>query len=189
MILSDRTIREALQEGRLGIDPLDETAIQPSSVDLRLSPQFRIFHNHETPTIDVRKNQQSLSELIEVREDEAFPLHPREFVLAATLERITLPDSLVARLEGKSSLGRLGLLVHSTAGFVDAGFRGQLTLELLNVTNLPILLYPNMRIAQVSFFEMSSPAEKPYGSEGIGSKYQEQQGPTASRFFEEYSED
>lgn len=189
MILSDRTIREALKEGLLGIDPLDETSIQPSSVDLRLSNQFRIFHNHETPTIDVRRNQQNLSELVEVGTDEPFPLHPREFVLGATLERVVLPDSIVARLEGKSSLGRLGLLVHSTAGFVDAGFHGQLTLELLNVTSLPILLYPGMRIAQVSFFEMSSPAEKPYGSQGIGSKYQEQQGPTPSRFFEEYSDE
>lgn len=184
MILSDRSIREALRTGRVKIDPLVDGAVQPSSVDLRLDRRFRVFHNHRYPHIDVREPQPDLTELIEVPgDDEAFILHPGEFVLAATLERVRLGDDLVARIEGKSSLGRLGLLVHATAGFVDPGFDGHLTLELSNVATLPIAIYPGMRISQLAFFQLDSPAEHPYGSPDVGSKYQGQSGPTASRYY------
>ncbi|MEX0868449.1 MAG: dCTP deaminase [Nitriliruptoraceae bacterium] len=181
MILSDRTIREALASGRIGINPLADDAIQPSSVDVRLSSSFRVFANHRYPYIDVRADQPDLTELVEVSA-EPFVLHPGEFVLGATLERITLPDDVVARLEGKSSLARLGLVIHSTAGFIDAGFDGEVTLELSNVATLPILLYPGMKIAQFAFFRLDQPAEHPYGSKATGSKYQGQRGPTASRY-------
>lgn len=182
MILSDRSIREALQTGRIGIDPLEEGAIQPSSVDVRLAPSFRVFANHRYPYIDVRQEQPDLTELVHVADDEPFVLHPGEFVLGATYERITLADDVVARLEGKSSLARLGLVIHSTAGFVDAGFGGDVTLELSNVATLPILLHPGMKIAQLAFFRLDRPAERPYGSAELGSKYQGQRGPTSSRY-------
>ncbi len=181
MILSDGTIREALAAGRIGIDPLLEDGIQPSSVDVRLASRFRVFANHRYPYIDVREEQPDLTELVEAGED-PFILHPGEFVLGSTLERITLPSDIVARLEGKSSLARLGLVIHSTAGFIDAGFDGDVTLELSNVATLPILLYPGMKVAQFAFFALDQPAERPYGSGATGSKYQGQAGPTASRY-------
>jgi len=182
VILSDGTIREALAAGRIGIDPLADGAIQPSSIDVRLSTQFRVFANHRYPMIDLRAEQPDMTELIEVDIGSPFVLHPGEFVLGATLERITLPHDIVARLEGKSSLGRLGLVVHSTAGFIDAGFDGDVTLELSNIATLPILLYPGMRVAQFAFFALDKAAERPYGSSSTGSKYQGQSGPTASRY-------
>ncbi len=181
MILSDGTIREALAAGRIGIDPLADDAIQPSSIDVRLGHQFRVFANHRYPYIDVREQQPDLTELVEAG-DHPFILHPGEFVLGSTLERITLPADIVARLEGKSSLARLGLVIHSTAGFIDAGFDGDVTLELSNVATLPILLYPGMKIAQFAFFALDKPAENPYGKGASGSKYQGQAGPTASRY-------
>ncbi|MEX0657955.1 MAG: dCTP deaminase [Egibacteraceae bacterium] len=183
MILSDRSIREALAAGRIAIEPLGDDAIQPSSVDVRLDDRFRVFHNHRHPVIDVRQEMPDLTEEVKATEDAPFVLHPGEFVLAATLERIALADDLVARIEGKSSLGRLGLLTHATAGFVDPGWDGWLTLELSNVATLPIVLYPGMKIGQVAFLELSTPAERPYGSDELGSKYQGQRGPTASKFF------
>lgn len=189
MILSDRDIRRELEAGRVVIDPIAEGALQPSSIDLRVDRRFRVFHNSRYPYIDVRQSMEGLTELIEVGDDEPFILHPGEFVLGSTLEKVTLPDDLVARLEGKSSLGRLGLLIHSTAGFVDAGWSGHLTLELSNVANLPITIYPGMKIGQLCLFRMSSPAEHPYGSKGTGSKYQGQEGPTPSRYFENFDRD
>jgi dCTP deaminase len=183
VILSDRSIREELAAGRIVIDPLGEDAIQPSSVDLHCDSLFRVFRNDTTPYIDPKLSQEDLTELVEVREDGAFILHPGEFVLGSTLERVALPDDLVARLEGKSSLGRLGLLIHSTAGFVDAGWDGHLTLELSNVATLPIALYPGMKIGQISFLRMTTPADNPYGSGATGSKYQGQRGPTPSRYY------
>lgn len=189
MILSDRTIREQLDAGRIVIDPIGEGCIQPSSVDLHVDRYFRVFRNHTQRVIDVKENQEELSELIEVIGEEALILHPGEFVLGATAERVALPDDLVGRLEGKSSLGRLGLLIHSTAGFVDPGFDGFLTLELSNVANLPITVYPGMKIGQISFLRMTSPAERPYGSSALGSKYQNQHGPTPSRYFENFRDE
>ncbi|MDG2025485.1 MAG: dCTP deaminase [Acidimicrobiales bacterium] len=188
MILSDRTIREQLEAGRIIIDPLDPDGLQPSSVDLRLDRWFRVFRNHTMSHIDVKTNLEELTQLVEVEEDEAFILHPGEFVLGSTLERVAVPDDLVARLEGKSSLGRLGLLIHSTAGFVDAGFDGQLTLELSNVANLPITLYPNMKIGQISFQQMTTAADVPYGSGNLGSKYKHQRGPMPSRYWENFED-
>ena len=187
MILSDRTIREEITAGRIVIEPFDDACIQPSSVDLHVDREFRVFQNNRYPYIDVMKEQPDLTELVEVDAGESFILHPGEFVLGSTLERVALPDDLVARLEGKSSLGRLGLLNHSTAGYVDPGWDGYLTLELSNVANLPITIYPGMKIGQISFFRLSTPADVPYGSKGTRSKYQGQRGPTASRFFEEFS--
>ena len=186
MILSDVDIRKELAAGRIEIDPFDDACVQPSSVDLHVDSRFRVFANSRYPYIDVRREMPDLTEVVEVAEDEAFILHPGEFVLGSTIERVRLPDDLVARLEGKSSLGRLGLLIHSTAGYVDPGWKGNLTLELSNVANLPIALYHAMRIGQISFFKMSSPVERPYGSPALRSKYQGQRGPTASRFFEEF---
>ena len=186
MILSDRTIREQLEVGRIVIDPLDESCIQPSSVDLRLDRLFRVFLNHTMPVIDVKEDLEDLTRLVEIGEGEAFILHPGEFVLGSTFEKVSLPDDLVGRIEGKSSLGRLGLLIHSTAGFIDAGFSGHITLELSNVANLPITLYPGMKIGQVSFLRMTTPADVPYGSAGVGSKYQGQRGPTPSRYWENF---
>lgn len=186
VILSDRTIREELAAGRIVISPLDPEDVQPSSVDLRLDRFFRVFRNHTKRVIDVKVNQEELTELVEIGGEDAFILHPGEFVLGSTLERVSLPDDLVARLEGKSSLGRLGLLIHSTAGFVDAGWDGHLTLELSNVATLPITLYPGMKIGQISFLRMTTPAEVPYGSAQVGSKYQGQRGPTPSRYFENF---
>ncbi len=187
MILSDRTIREQLKAGRIVIDPLDESHIQPSSVDLRLDRWFRVFRNHTMGYIDVKQNLEELTELVETDEGVPFILHPGEFVLGSTLERVALPNDIVARLEGKSSLGRLGLLIHSTAGFVDAGFDGQLTLELSNVANLPITLYPDMKIGQISFMQMTTEADNPYGSGSLGSKYHGQRGPMPSRYWENFT--
>ncbi len=187
MILSDRTIREELAAGHIVIEPFDEACIQPSSIDIHVDRQFRVFQNNRYPFIDVKNEQPDLTELVEVNEGDPFILHPGEFVLGSTLERVALPDDLVARLEGKSSLGRLGLLIHSTAGYVDPGWDGYLTLELSNVANLPITIYPGMKIGQISFFQLSTPADVPYGSKSTRSKYQGQRGPTASRFFEEFS--
>ncbi len=181
MILSDRTLREELAAGRIVIDPLDEANIQPSSIDVTLDRRFRVFLNHTRGIIDVKEDLSDLTERVEANEKEPFILHPGEFVLGATAERFALPDDIVGRVEGKSSLGRLGLLIHTTAGFVDAGFEGYLTLELSNVATLPITLYPGMKIGQMSFLQMTTPAERPYGSPGLGSKYQGQEGPTASQ--------
>jgi dCTP deaminase len=186
MILSDRTIREELDAGRIVIDPLDESSIQPSSVDLRLDRLFRVFLNHTMPVIDVKEDLEDLTRLVKIDDGEAFILHPGEFVLGSTYEKVSLPDDLVGRIEGKSSLGRLGLLIHSTAGFIDAGFSGHITLELSNVANLPITLYPGMKIGQVSFLRMTTPADVPYGSARVGSKYQGQRGPTPSRYWENF---
>jgi dCTP deaminase len=183
VILSDVSIKAALADGRIIIDPLDERSIQPSSVDLHVDRYFRVFRNDTTPYIDPKEPQENLTELVEVVEGGAFILHPGEFVLGSTYERVALPDDLVARLEGKSSLGRLGLLIHSTAGFVDAGWDGHLTLELSNVANLPIAIYPGMKIGQISFLQMTTPAAAPYGSKSTGSKYQGQRGPTPSRYY------
>ena len=183
MILSDVTIRQALTEGRIVIDPMMDGAVQPSSVDLRIDRYFRVFRNDTTPFIAPKQPQEDLTELVEVADDNAFILHPGEFVLGSTLERVAVADDLVGRLEGKSSMGRLGLLIHSTAGFVDAGWDGHLTLELSNVANLPIALYPGMKIGQISFLQMTTPADNPYGSDITGSKYQGQRGPTPSRYY------
>ena len=188
MILSDRSIREALAAGRIVIDPLDEACLQPSSIDVKVSHLFRVFRNHSHAVIDVKKELAGLTELVEMNLDEAFVLHPGEFVLGSTLERVAIASDLVARVEGKSSLGRLGLLIHSTAGFIDAGFDGHITLELSNVANLPITIYPGMKIGQVSFMTMTTPADKPYGSGARGSKYQGQRGPTPSRYFENFDQ-
>ncbi len=186
MILSDRTIREEIAAKRIIIEPFDDSCVQPSSVDLHVDRYFRVFRNHSQRVIDVKEDQEELTELVETYEDDALILHPGEFVLGATLERVGLPNDLVGRLEGKSSLGRLGLLIHTTAGFVDPGFNGYLTLELSNVANLPITLYPGMKIGQISFLRMTTPAEIPYGSSALGSKYQGQRGPTPSRYFENF---
>lgn len=186
VVLSDRSIREELDKGRIVIDPLGAACIQPSSVDLHVDRHFRLFRNHSMRVIDVHEDLEDLTELVEVSDDQALILHPGEFVLGSTRERVALPDDLVARLEGKSSLGRLGLLIHSTAGFVDAGWDGHLTLELSNVANLPITVYPGMKIGQISFLQMTTAAENPYGSKGLGSKYQGQRGPTPSRYFENF---
>jgi len=185
-VLSDRDIRTAVQAGRVRIDPYDASCLQPSSVDLHLDREFRVFRNNRYPYIDVRQSQPDLTELLAIDDDEPFILHPGEFVLGQTLEWVELPDDLVARLEGKSSLGRLGLLIHSTAGYVDPGWKGNLTLELSNVANLPIALYFGMKIGQISFFQMTSAVERPYGSRDLGSKYQGQSQPTASAFFRDF---
>ena len=187
MILSDRDVKAQIDAGRIVIEPYDATCIQPSSVDVKISTLFRVFRNHTAGVIDVKKDMTDLTELVEIPLDGVFMLHPGEFVLGSTLERVGVPDDLVARVEGKSSLGRLGLLIHSTAGFIDAGFDGHVTLELANVANLPITLYPGMKIGQVSFMKMTSPAENPYGSGAKGSKYQGQRGPTPSRYFENFN--
>jgi dCTP deaminase len=183
VVLSDRTIRAEIASGRITIEPFDPDLVQPSSVDVRVDRRFRVFRNARYPYIDVRQPMEGLTELVEVEGDEPFILHPGEFVLGQTLERLTLPNDLVARLEGKSSLGRLGLLIHSTAGFVDSGFSGNLTLELSNVANLPITIYHGMPIGQVSFMRMDAPVEHPYGSGEARSKYQGQAEPTPSRFW------
>ncbi len=189
MILSDRTIRAELAAGRIIVEPLGPNSIQPSSVDLRLDDTFRVFLNHTRRVIDVREDQSELTEEVVVSEGDAFILHPGEFVLGSTLERVAIPDDLVGRIEGKSSLGRLGLLIHTTAGFVDAGWDGYLTLELSNVANLPITLYPGMKIGQISFISMTTPADTPYGSSALGSKYRGQRGPTPSRYHENFERD
>jgi dCTP deaminase len=186
VVLSDRTIARLIDEGRIGIDPYDEGLLQPSSVDVRVDRYFRVFRNHEHPYIDVKLPQEGLTEQVEIDDDRPFILHPGEFVLGSTLERISLADDLVARLEGKSSLGRLGLLIHSTAGFIDPGWDGHVTLELSNVANLPITIYHGMKIGQISFMQMTEPAAVPYGSSSLGSKYKGQRGPTPSRYWQNF---
>ena len=186
MLLSDRDIRSEIAHGRVVLDPWDPGMVQPSSVDVRLDKFFRLFDNHKYPVIDPAQDQPELTRLVEVDPGEGFVLHPGEFVLGSTLELVQLPDDLAARVEGKSSLGRLGLLTHATAGFVDPGFRGHVTLELSNVATLPIMLWPGMKIGQLAFFQLSSPAEHPYGSAKYGSHYQDQRGPTASRSFQKF---
>ncbi|OYN88551.1 dCTP deaminase [Parenemella sanctibonifatiensis] len=181
MLLSDTDIRHQLAEGRIGLDPLDESMVQPSSVDVRLDRLFRVFENHRYPHIDPAEEQPELTREVAPGPDEPFILHPGEFALAATYEVVTLPDDIAARLEGKSSLGRLGLLTHSTAGFIDPGFSGHVTLELSNTATLPIKLWPGMKIGQLCFFKLLSPASEPYGSSKYGSRYQGQRGPTPSR--------
>ena len=183
MLMSDRDIRAEIEAGNIGLEPLDMGLLQPSSFDVRLDRFFRLFDNHKYAYIDPAEEMSDLTRLVEVEPDEAFILHPGEFVLGSTYEFVTLPDNIAARLEGKSSLGRLGLLTHSTAGFVDPGFNGHVTLELANVSNLPIKLWPGMKVGQLCFFQLSSPSETPYGSAKYNSRYQGQRGPTASRSF------
>ena len=184
MLLSDRDIRAEIESGRVTLDPYDAAMVQPSSVDVRLDRFFRVFENHRYPHIDPAVEQSELTRLVEPDGDDPFILHPGEFALASTYELVTLPDDVAARLEGKSSLGRLGLLTHSTAGFIDPGFSGHVTLELSNVATLPIKLWPGMKIGQLCMFRLSSPAEHPYGSSVYGSRYQGQRGPTPSRSFQ-----
>jgi dCTP deaminase len=186
VLLSDRDIRTELESKRVIVDPYDPVMVQPSSVDVRIDRYFRLFDNHKYPVIDPAEEQPELTRLVEVTGEGPFVLHPGEFVLASTYETVTLPDDIAARLEGKSSLGRLGLLTHSTAGFIDPGFSGHVTLELSNVATLPIKLWPGMKIGQLCFFRLSSPAENPYGSLLVGSRYQGQRGPTASRSFRSF---
>ncbi len=186
MLLSDRDIRAAIEAGRVALDPYDPSMVQPSSVDVRIDRYFRVFENHRYPHIDPAVEQAELTRLVEPDGDEPFILHPGEFVLGSTYEVVSLPDDVSARLEGKSSLGRLGLLTHSTAGFIDAGFSGHVTLELSNVATLPIKLWPGMKIGQLCFFRLTSPAEAPYGSGAQGSRYQGQRGPTPSRSFQNF---
>ena len=186
MLLSDRDIRAEIERGRVALEPYEPEMIQPSSVDVRIDRYFRVFENHRYPHIDPAQEQAELTRLVEPHGNEPFILHPGEFVLASTYEVITLPDDVAARLEGKSSLGRLGLLTHSTAGFIDAGFSGHVTLELSNVATLPIMLWPGMKIGQLCFFRLSSPAEAPYGAGASGSRYQGQRGPTPSRSFQSF---
>ena len=181
-VLSDGTIRRLVAEGRVVIDPWDPDMVQPASVDLRLGDSFRVFHNHLAPAIDLDRPPEHLTELIMIRPDESFVIHPGEFVLGATLERVILPDDVVARIEGKSSLGRLGLIVHATAGFVDPGFAGTLTLEITNLTRIPIILWPGKPIAQLSFMALDRPAERPYGHPDLGSHYHGQVAATESRY-------
>jgi dCTP deaminase len=183
VLLSDRDIRAEIDADRVRLEPYDPGMIQPSSIDVRIDKYFRLFDNHKYPVIDPSKDQPELTRLVEVDPDDGFVLHPGEFVLGSTLETVSLPDDLAARVEGKSSLGRLGLLTHATAGFVDPGFSGHVTLELSNVATLPIMLWPGMKIGQLCFFRLSSPAENPYGSAKYGSHYQGQRGPTASRSY------
>ncbi|AKU18322.1 dCTP deaminase [Luteipulveratus mongoliensis] len=186
MLLSDRDILAQIDAGRVRLDPYDASLVQPSSIDFRLDRHFRLFDNHKYPYIDPAEEQPDLTRALEVGKDEPFVLHPGEFVLGSTYETVTLPDDVAARVEGKSSLGRLGLLTHATAGFVDPGFSGHVTLELSNVATLPIKLWPGMKIGQLCFFQLSSPAENPYGSAKYGSHYQGQRGPTASRSFQSF---
>jgi dCTP deaminase len=186
VLLSDRDIRKEIESGRVSLEPFDPSMIQPSSIDVRLDRFFRVFENHRYPHIDPAEEQMDLTRLVEPDGAEPFILHPGEFVLGSTYEAVTLPDDVSARLEGKSSLGRLGLLTHSTAGFIDAGFTGHVTLELSNVATLPIKLWPGMKIGQLCFFRLSSPAETPYGSAATGSRYQGQRGPTPSRSFQNF---
>jgi dCTP deaminase len=181
-VLSDGTILELVEEGRIRIDPWDPDMVQPASVDLRLGDSFRVFHNHRASAIDLRKPPSNLTEEVVVPPDEPFVIHPGEFCLGRTLESVEIPDDIVARIEGKSSLGRLGLIVHATAGFCDPGWKGTLTLELNNLTRVPIRLYPNLPIAQLSFMALDRPARRPYGSSGLGSHYQGQRAATESRY-------
>ena len=183
MLLSDRDLLREIDNKRVAVEPFDLEMVQPSSIDVRLDRMFRVFDNHKYPHIDPSIEQEDLTRLVEPEGDNPFILHPGEFVLGSTLEVVSLPDDLAGRLEGKSSLGRLGLLTHSTAGFIDPGFSGHITLELSNVATLPIKLFPGMKIGQLCVFRLSSPADHPYGSDKYGSRYQGQRGPTASRSF------
>lgn len=183
MVLSDRTIREYLESGRIEIDPYDPALVQPSSIDVRVAPEFRVFHNNRQPYIDVRRPLEDLTDVVTMAGDEPFILHPGEFVLGSTLERVAIPDDLVARLEGKSSLGRLGLLIHSTAGYIDPGWNGQITLELSNVARLPITIYPGMPIGQISFLTLTTPVDRPYQGKYVG-----QSGPTASEYYKNFAD-
>ena len=189
MVLSDHTIKEELAKGRIVIEPLGENAIQPASVDVHLDRRSLVFRNSRQPYLDVQKDNSGLTDMVEIDDEYPFILHPGEFVLASTLEHIELPDDLVARLEGKSSLGRIGLLIHSTAGYVDPGWKGHLTLELSNVANLPVTLYYGMKIGQLSYSWLTTPADNLYGSPALGSKYQGQTEPTASRMHQDFEED
>ena len=189
MVLSDHTIKEELAAGRIVIDPLGEGCIQPASVDVHLDHNLLVFRNSRRPYIDVRQDMSDLTEMEQIDPDHPFMLHPGEFVLASTMEEIELPNDLVARLEGKSSLGRIGLLIHSTAGYVDPGWKGHLTLELSNVSNLPVTLYYGMKIGQLSFLRLTTAADLPYGSPELGSKYQGQTQPTASRIYQDFQKD
>ena len=186
MLLSDKDIRTEIDNGRVRVDPFEPAMVQPSSIDVRLDRFFRVFENHRYPHIDPAEEQPELTRMVEPEDGEPFILHPGEFVLASTYEVVTLPDDVAGRLEGKSSLGRLGLLTHSTAGFIDPGFSGHVTLELSNVATLPIKLWPGMKIGQLCLFRLSSPAEHPYGSSQYGSRYQGQRGPTPSRSFQSF---
>ena len=186
MLLSDRDILAEIDAKRVQLDPFDAAMVQPSSIDVRLDRFFRVFENHKYPHIDPAEEQPDLTRLVEPDAEEPFILHPGEFVLGSTYELVSLPDDVAARLEGKSSLGRLGLLTHSTAGFIDPGFSGHVTLELSNVATLPIKLWPGMKIGQLCFFRLSSPAEHPYGSAKYGSRYQGQRGPTPSRSYQNF---
>lgn len=186
VILSDRTIKKEIADGRIIIEPFDERMVQPSSVDLTLDHRFIVFRNHTFSHIDVKANLEALTDVCEATDKDPFILHPGEFVLGSTAERVAIPSDLVGRIEGKSSLGRLGLLIHTTAGFVDAGWDGQLTLEFSNVASLPISLYPGMKIGQISFIQMTTEADNPYGSGVLGSKYQGQRGPRPSRYWENF---
>ena len=189
MLLSDRDIRDELEAKRVALEPFDPDMVQPSSIDVRLDKFFRVFENHRYPHIDPAVEQPDLTRLVETTGDEPFVLHPGEFVLASTFEVVTLPDDIAGRLEGKSSLGRLGLLTHSTAGWIDPGFSGHVTLELSNVATLPIKLWPGMKIGQLCLFRLTSPASHPYGSSVYGSRYQGQRGPTPSRAFVNFRRD
>ena len=186
MVLSDRTIKQLIEKGRILVDPLDPKDIQPASVDVHLDRKILVFRNSRRPYIDIREDTSDLTEMVEIEPEKPFILHPGEFVLGSTLESIGLPDDLVARLEGKSSLGRIGLLIHSTAGYVDPGWRGHLTLELSNVANLPITLYYKMKIGQISFLQLTTPVDHLYGSLDLGSKYQDQAEPTASKVHRDF---
>ncbi len=181
-VLSDGTILQFLREGRIKVDPWDPRMVQPASIDLRLGDSFRVFHNHKVTAIDLRDPPSNLTEEVVMAEGEAFVIHPGEFCLGRTLEWIQIPNDIVARIEGKSSLGRLGLIVHATAGFCDPGFEGTLTLELNNLTRVPIRLYPGLPIAQLSFMTLDRAAQRPYGSPGLGSHYQGQRAATESRY-------
>jgi dCTP deaminase len=187
VLLSDRDLKADISAGRIGVEPYDEAMVQPSSIDLRLDRFFRVFENHRYPHIDPAEHQEELTKLIETPTGEPFILHPGEFVLGSTYEVITLAHDLAGRLEGKSSLGRLGLLTHSTAGFIDPGFSGHVTLELSNVATLPIKLWPGMKIGQLCVIKMTSPADNPYGSAAVGSRYQNQRGPTPSKSYLNFS--
>jgi len=181
-VLSDGTIRRLVSEGRVRIEPWDDAMVQPASVDLRLGSSFRVFHNHRIAAIDLADPPTNVTELVQIADDESFVIHPGEFVLGRTLEHLELPDDLVSRIEGKSSVGRLGLIVHATAGFVDPGFKGTLTLEITNLTRVPIILWPGKPIAQLSFMTLDQPAERPYGHPDLGSHYQSQVDATESRY-------
>ena len=186
MILSDKSIKEAIVGGRIVIEPFDDSLIQPASVDLRLGKQIRVFRSTRIPFVDVTQELPDLTELVEIDEVNPFFLHPNEFALGVILENVCLPNDIAGRLDGKSSLGRLGLMVHSTAGWVDPGWKGHLTLELSNVSQLPITLYHGMKISQISFLQLTTPAAHPYGSRGLDSKYQNQDEPTPSRYYRNY---